>query len=112
MSEMNPQVSESTAVDSSPGFEARVWRKIGRIKKRRRTMAAVSGMVAVTVLMIGLVRSHPASSNQITKTASPLIKEEVPLTEHLIFAGSQDNVQYSLESVQYGSQLNRRRREI
>jgi len=100
MPEWNDLFAPSDGSDG-PGsdFEARVFAKIRKKKTQRKIgmgIAAVAGVVMLLSffqLFRPLPRSLPLAGN---------VKEEIPVSEELLFSASDSRTRYSLEPVAYG----------
>ena len=99
MPEWNDLFAPSDGSDG-PGsdFEARVFAKIRKKKTQRKIgmgIAAVAGVVMLLSffqLFRPLPRSLPLAGN---------VKEEIPVSEELLFSASDSRTRYSLEPVAY-----------
>ena len=94
-------------------FESRVWGKIRRVHKRRRTAGVVAGLAAGALLLSVFLLRQTAPRPPLSASVPTAHKEEVPLTENMVFAVYDSRTLYSIEPVSYSPRKERpARREI
>jgi len=84
-------------------FEDRVFAKI-RIKKRQRKAGVAALTLAGAVMLFSLFQWFRPAPERALLPGGATAKEEIPLSEDLFFAASDNLTRYSLEPVAYRKQ--------
>jgi len=82
------------------GFEDRVFAKIRRKKTQRKVGMGIAACAGVLVLLSVFQLFRPLTS-RLPLSSGGSIKEEVPVSEELLFSASDSLTRYSLEPVSY-----------
>jgi len=101
MTEWN-DVFASSANPGGPGsdFESRVFAKIKKKKMQRKIGVGVVAVAGV-VLLLSLFQWIRPLPQRLPLAGTGISKEEVPVSEDMLFSASDNRTRYSLEPVAY-----------
>jgi len=105
MADWQDMLAGHRAADLSDDFEQRVWRKIGRRKKRRTIVAGTAVAVAVATVAVVLIPllGLPSRGQRDTLSARlpQTVKQEIPVSDNLYFATQDGRTVYTIERVAF-----------
>jgi len=93
---------DSHLLNVNEDFESRVFYKIKKKKKQRKvTASAVLGIAVFAFIFIGQAALfHKKPEQTIIARPESTVKEEIPVTEDVVFASSDSRSDYAIEQVQ------------
>ncbi len=96
------EILEQCDAQAGPGpdFEERVFKKIKK-KKRQRKIGFTVMAVAGAVLLLSFLPLFRSASQPALISGVQTPKQEIPLSEDLLFSASDNDTRYSLEPVSY-----------
>lgn len=97
------EIFAHSAGRDEPGaeFEDRVFAKI-KTKKRQRKAGFAALTLAGVVMLLSLFQWFRPAPERAPLAGGVAVKEEIPVSEDLLFAASDELTRYSLEPVAYG----------
>lgn len=96
------EIFEQNDAQAGPGpdFEEKVFRKIKK-KKMQRKVGFTAMALAGTILLLSFLPLFHSAPSHVLIPGAQAPKQEIPLSEDLLFSASDSRTRYSLEPVSY-----------